>query len=229
MAQFQEPQNPVPQEDCTKKRRTIRSIGNTGSCNLSAKFTSNVENPQRLPCSITATISGKWSVWSELHKATARNGTRRRSLWSWNDPKTSETRKKGSILCEMEGISHYRSIVGTGRSLLKRQRHVGTIQTSTPTMTEPAFFSIPLSCFENMKMELAWRFTDLFDQYWSIRENLEDIKLKLLLDDFSEPPTSPVFYSLQTIQLNILQSRLLWTHQLTATLPRPLRFLLLTN
>ena len=60
-------------------------------------------------------------------------------------------------------------------------------------MTEPAFFSIPLSSLENMKMELAWRFADLFDQYWSIRENLEDIKLKLLLDDFLEPSISPIF------------------------------------
>ena len=76
-------------------------------------------------------------------------------------------------------------------------------------MTEPAFFPIPLSCVENMKMELAWRFTDLFDQYWSIRESLEDIRLKALLDDFSEPPTSPIFDPFRTIQLYIVQSRLL--------------------
>ena len=76
-------------------------------------------------------------------------------------------------------------------------------------MTEPAFFSIPLSCLENMKMELAWRFADLFDQYWSIRESSEDIKLKLLLDDFLEPPTSPIFDPFQTVQSNIVQSRLL--------------------
>ena len=76
-------------------------------------------------------------------------------------------------------------------------------------MTEPAFFPIPLSCVENMKMELAWRFTDLFDQYWSIRESLEDIRLKALLDDFSEPPTFPIFDPLRTIRLYIVQSRLL--------------------
>ena len=190
MARFQEPQDPLSQEDGPKKGRTVRNIRSIRTCDLPAKPANNMENSQCLSCRVVATIPGKRGVWSQLYETTTRTGTRRRSLRSWIDPETSETRKEVPILREVEGIPHHRSIVGTGGSLLKRRRYVGALQTSTSTMTEPAFFPIPLSCVENMKMELAWRFTDLFDQYWSIRESLEDIRLKALLDDFSEPSTS---------------------------------------
>lgn len=76
-------------------------------------------------------------------------------------------------------------------------------------MKEPTVFSIPLSSLENMKMELEWRITDLFDQYWSIREDLEGIKLRLLFDEFSEPTSLPLFDPFRTVHQNILQSRLL--------------------
>ena len=62
--------------------------------------------------------------------------------------------------------------------------------------TEPAVIKLPLSSYENMRMELAWRDTHLFDQYWEIREILEELKYKLLFDDFSV--TTPPFDPLKT-------------------------------
>jgi hypothetical protein len=76
-------------------------------------------------------------------------------------------------------------------------------------MNEPAVISIPLSSVDNMMMEEAWRFTELFDQYWSIREDLEILKHRLWFDDFSEPTSLPLFNPSRIIQQNILQSRLL--------------------
>jgi hypothetical protein len=76
-------------------------------------------------------------------------------------------------------------------------------------MSEPAVISIPLSSVDNMKMEEAWRFTELFDQYWSIREDLEILKHRLQFDDFSEPNSLPLFDPYRIIHQNILQSRLL--------------------
>ena len=46
-------------------------------------------------------------------------------------------------------------------------------------MNEPAVISLPLSSMENMRMELEWRFIDLFDQYWAIRDLLEKYNNKL--------------------------------------------------
>jgi hypothetical protein len=46
-------------------------------------------------------------------------------------------------------------------------------------MNVPAVISLPLSSMENMRMELDWRFVDLFDQLWSIREILEEVKNEL--------------------------------------------------
>jgi hypothetical protein len=64
-------------------------------------------------------------------------------------------------------------------------------------MNVPAVIKMPLSSVENMKMELAWLFADLFDQYWAIREELERLKHRLQFDDFSEP--EPYFDPLRTI------------------------------
>jgi hypothetical protein len=65
-------------------------------------------------------------------------------------------------------------------------------------MSTPAVITLPLSTFENMKMEFDWRITDLLDQYWEIREILEDLKYRLQHDDFSETTTLP-FDPLRTI------------------------------
>jgi hypothetical protein len=50
-------------------------------------------------------------------------------------------------------------------------------------MNVPAVITLPLSSMENMRMELDWRFVDLFDQLWSIREILEQAKRGLENDE----------------------------------------------
>jgi hypothetical protein len=65
------------------------------------------------------------------------------------------------------------------------------------TSIEPAVIKLPLSSYENMQMELAWRNTQLLDQYWEIRDILERLKNKLQNDDFSV--TTPPFDPLKTI------------------------------
>lgn len=60
-------------------------------------------------------------------------------------------------------------------------------------MNPPAVISMPLSSIENMRMELEWRFMDLLEQYWEIREILEDFRYKLRFDEFAEPiPFDPL-------------------------------------
>ena len=46
-------------------------------------------------------------------------------------------------------------------------------------MNVPAVITLPLSLMENMRMELAWRFTDLFDQFWSFWNFPEEVKSAL--------------------------------------------------
>jgi hypothetical protein len=46
-------------------------------------------------------------------------------------------------------------------------------------MNEPTVITIPCSTMDNMRMELEWRFFDLFDQIWLIREILEEAKREL--------------------------------------------------
>jgi hypothetical protein len=61
---------------------------------------------------------------------------------------------------------------------------------------EPTIIKLPLSSYENMQMELAWRITQLLDQYWEIRDILEELKHRLQHDDFSV--TIPSFDPLKT-------------------------------
>ena len=62
---------------------------------------------------------------------------------------------------------------------------------------EPAVIELPLSSYENMQMELAWRSDHLKIQFEEIYEVLERIKEKFLLDDFQE--IAPLFDPLKTI------------------------------
>ena len=62
---------------------------------------------------------------------------------------------------------------------------------------EPAVIKLPLSSYENMQMELAWRGDDLKIQFKEIYDALERIKEKFLFDDFQE--IAPLFDPLKTI------------------------------
>ena len=62
---------------------------------------------------------------------------------------------------------------------------------------EPAVIELPLSSYENMRMELAWRSDHLKIQFEEIYDVLEKIKEKFRLDDFQE--ITPLFDPLKTI------------------------------
>jgi len=64
-------------------------------------------------------------------------------------------------------------------------------------MDAPAVITLPLSTFEGMTMELAWRIQDLVDQIWTICDELKEIKAKLAVD--THPKPTPIFDPLQTI------------------------------
>ena len=62
--------------------------------------------------------------------------TEQTSPQSWIHHQAQEKRARISILCEMERLPHFRSIVGTGRSVFLRWRPADTIQRTTPTLIE---------------------------------------------------------------------------------------------
>ena len=62
---------------------------------------------------------------------------------------------------------------------------------------EPAVIELPLSSYENMRMELAWRSDHLKIQFEEIYDVLERIKEKFLLNDFQK--IAPLFDPLKTI------------------------------
>lgn len=57
-----------------------------------------------------------------------------------------------------------------------------------PSMEEPAIIVLPLSSYENMAMELAWRDNYMTELIEGIYQDLNGIKTKLDNDDF---PISP--------------------------------------
>jgi hypothetical protein len=63
-------------------------------------------------------------------------------------------------------------------------------------MEPPSVMCLPLSCFENMQMELAWRFDDLIERIWDIQDDLTSLKDWLNPKDFSSLPNN--FDPLQT-------------------------------
>ena len=74
--------------------------------------------------------------------------------------------------------------MGTSSGIFGRWKHADTLQKMTPnlTMDAPSIIALPLSAVENMSMELAWRFTDLFEQIEKIQKHLEELKGRLLAD-----------------------------------------------
>ena len=62
---------------------------------------------------------------------------------------------------------------------------------------KPAVIELPLSSYENMQTELAWRGDHLKIQFEEIYDALERIKEKFLLDDFQE--IAPLFDPFKTI------------------------------
>ena len=63
--------------------------------------------------------------------------------------------------------------------------------------TEPAVITLPLSSYENMKTELAWRSKHLKTQFKEVYDTLERLKEMLLLDNLQK--TVPPFDHLKTI------------------------------
>ena len=64
-------------------------------------------------------------------------------------------------------------------------------------MNAPAVIALPLSSYENMKMELAWRHENLIKQIRKIRTNLKDIRIALKPNQ--SPKTTNHFDPLRTI------------------------------
>ena len=62
---------------------------------------------------------------------------------------------------------------------------------------KPAVIELPLSSYENMQMELAWRGDYLKTQFEEIYDALERLKEKFLFDGFQE--ITPLFDPLRTI------------------------------
>lgn len=58
-------------------------------------------------------------------------------------------------------------------------------------MEPPTVISLPLSTFENMTMEMNWRFQDLVQGIWEIQDDLKDY-LKTLKGDDSAKPFDPL-------------------------------------
>ena len=83
----------------------------------------------------------------------------------------------------MGRISDYRSIVGTGKFLLERQRRARSVQDTSPIIimnlsTSDTASSLSLA---NDLEEIDWYFQDLFDQLGNMYSFLEDIN-RLLVD-----------------------------------------------
>jgi hypothetical protein len=95
----------------------------------------------------------------------------------------------------MEGISHLRSLMGTGECFLRRWRPADTLQRTPPTLkiqkeakthfflidmhqtcSEPAVIQTPLPTFDDMKTEIAWRTANIQEKLWEVIEGIEWIK-----------------------------------------------------
>jgi hypothetical protein len=57
-------------------------------------------------------------------------------------------------------------------------------------MDEPPVIKLPLSCYENMVTELAWRDMEIFELFLDIYNDLTHLKTQLENDNFSEPTTT---------------------------------------
>ena len=123
-----------------------------------------MENSPCLPRNLTKTIQRNGRLWSKFPLTAAQYHQRGRSIWSRTDSKTPKTWTRVPILCGVERISHFGSIVGAWTGIFRRWRPPDQLQTSPSAMNTPAVITLPLSTFENMKMELTWRLDDCLDQ-----------------------------------------------------------------
>ena len=73
-------------------------------------------------------------------------------------------RTRVPILCGVERIPYFRSIVGTRAGIFRRWRPPDQLQTPPSPMNTPVVITLPLSTFENMKMEQMWRLDDCLNQ-----------------------------------------------------------------
>ena len=110
----------------------------------------------------------------------------RRNIRSRTNFKTPKTWKRLSILCGVERISHFGSIVGALTGIFRRWKSADHLQASSQTMNTPTVITLPLSTFENMKMELAWRSDDCVEQAKQAWRFFEWYKSYLMSDDFPE-------------------------------------------
>src|SRR5271168_168930 len=127
MARHTQFKNILPQENCTKKRRTIPNRRSLRTSDLQTETTRNMENTQCIPCNLTTTICRKRSTWRKFSTPITRINGRRRSLRSRIYHQTLTTRSRIPILYQMERLSHHRSNVGKRISVFQRWKHVATI------------------------------------------------------------------------------------------------------
>ena len=76
--------------------------------------------------------------------------------------------------------------MGTRTGIFERRKPADHLQTSPQTMNTPTVITLPLSTFENMRMELAWRLDDCVDQAKRAWSFFEWYKGYLTSDDFPE-------------------------------------------
>ena len=106
-----------------------------------------------------------------------------------------KTRARVPILCGVERISYFRSIVGTGAGIFRWWRPPDQLQTPPSSMTTPAVIELPLSTFENMKMEQTWRLDDCLNQARQAWKFFEWYKNYLTTEEFPETSFSLLLHS----------------------------------
>ena len=105
---------------------------------------------------------------------------------SQTNSETSKMRMGVPILCGVERISYFRSIMGTGAGIFRRWRPPDQLQTPPSSMTTPAVIKLPLLTFENMKMEQTWRLDNCLNQARQAWKFFEWYKNYLTTEEFPE-------------------------------------------
>src|ERR1700678_2765947 len=135
MARHTQFKNILLQENCTKKRRTIRNRRSLRTSDLQTETTRNMENTQCIPCNLATPICRKRSTWRKFPTPTTRITGRRRSLRSRIYHQTSTTRSRIPILHQMERLSHQRKNVGKQIRIFQRWKYVTPIQNASSNLT----------------------------------------------------------------------------------------------
>ena len=116
------------------------------------------------------------------------------------------------VLCGMERISYFRSIVGAGASIFRWQWSPDQVQTWPSSMNTPAVIELPLSTFENMNMEQMWRLDDCLNQARRAWKSFKWYKNYVVTVDFPETSFSSLLqFTCQNIQIiHLWNVELLW-------------------